>query len=598
MGRKDNIARDGSRRELQNGITTLFLIYMGAAYPLIMHDRYFDITLTKYRAFYIPLCIYAVLMVMAVLVDVLWRDENSGKKQHRSAGRVGASAGEVQDHGLIGRLRRFLNSHNIMVMDIFMAAFVLANVIAFFMSGNKAAAYTGEEGRRCGLQFILLALFLYVCMARYCRIRRYVAVIFMLAGSFVGVVGICQFMGYDFLGLREGLMQSIRNVYISTFGNIDIFASFLCVLVPAAAGAYISSAGKESIVIRITAVIAVLTGTGAVIISNANLAYAGVGGAMIAAWIWASYRGKIKKFADVCLVMACGVLAISIMLGQTDSGYSELDGLSCFVSDSRMVWIVSVVVLVVWVAIRLASKWTVKFRGKAALAVSVGVSLAGIVTVVIYAVHNHMGVFSFEDSWGNYRGFVWRRLMEAYSDFSVPQMLFGYGNESVKAIMTDRYYDDMMNTVGVIYDNAHNEYLQYLITTGIFGAVSYVGLLVTTVAALVRTAVSEAAMNENESASGQSAGKRSKEKKTARDSRAARDSSFARDSRTGLECLLGYVADEGGMIAVLFGITGYAVQAFVNLNQSLTTPYIFLLVAMAGGLCRRYICQFADDGRK
>lgn len=597
MGRKDNIAGDG-RRELQNGITTLFLIYMGAAYPLIMHDRYFDITLTKYRAFYIPLCIYAVLMVMAVLVDVLWRDENSGKKQHRSAGRVGASAGEVQDHGLIGRLRRFLNSHNIMVMDIFMAAFVLANVIAFFMSGNKAAAYTGEEGRRCGLQFILLALFLYVCMARYCRIRRYVAVIFMLAGSFVGVVGICQFMGYDFLGLREGLMQSIRNVYISTFGNIDIFASFLCVLIPAAAGAYISSAGKESIVIRITAVIAVLTGTGAVIISNANLAYAGVGGAMIAAWIWASYRGKIKKFADVCLVMACGVLAISIMLGQTDSGYSELDGLSCFVSDSRMVWIVSVVVLVVWVAIRLASKWTVKFRGKAALAVSVGVSLAGIVTVVIYAVHNHMGVFSFEDSWGNYRGFVWRRLMEAYSDFSVPQMLFGYGNESVKAIMTDRYYDDMMNTVGVIYDNAHNEYLQYLITTGIFGAVSYVGLLVTTVAALVRTAVSEAAMNENESASGQSAGKRSKEKKTARDSRAARDSSFARDSRTGLECLLGYVADEGGMIAVLFGITGYAVQAFVNLNQSLTTPYIFLLVAMAGGLCRRYICQFADDGRK
>ena len=263
-----------------------------------------------------------------------------------------------------------------------------------------------------------------------------------------------------------------------------------------------------------------------------------------------------------------------------------------------MVWIVSVVVLVVWAAIRLASKWTVKFRGKAALAVSVGVSLAGIVAVVIYAAHNHMGIFSFEDSWGNYRGFVWRRLMEAYRDFSVPQRLFGYGNESVKAIMTDRYYDDMMNTVGVIYDNAHNEYLQYLITTGIFGAVSYVGLLVTTVAALVRTAVSGAAMNENESASGQSAGKRSKEKKTPRDSRVARDSSFARDSRTGLECLLGYVADEGGMIAVLFGITGYAVQAFVNLNQSLTTPYIFLLVAMAGGLCRRYICQFADDGRK
>lgn len=593
MGRKGNIAGDG-RRELQNGITTLFLIYMGVAYPLIMHDRYFDITLTKYRAFYIPLCIYAVLMVLAVLVDVLWRDENSGKRQHGSAGHVGASAGEVQGHGHIGRLRRFGDSHSLMAMDIFMAAFVLANVIAFFMSGNKAAAYTGEDGRRCGLQFILLALFLYVCMARYCRIRRYVAVVFLLAGSFVGVVGICQFLGHDFLGLREGLMQSIRSIYISTFGNIDIFASFLCVLVPVAAGAYISVSGNERIVIRICAMITVFIGTGAVIISNANLAYAGVGGAMIVAWIWASYRGRIREFADVCLVMACGVLGISIMLGRTDNGYSELDGLSCFVSDSRMVWIVSVVVLIVWVVIRLASKWTVKFREKAALAVSVGVSLAGIVAVVIYAVHNHMGIFSFEDSWGNYRGFVWRRLMEAYSDFSVPQRLFGYGNESVKAIMTDRYYDDMMNTVGVIYDNAHNEYLQYLITTGIFGAVSYVGLLVTTGGALVRTAASGAAMNENESMSSQSAEKRSKEKAASRDSRTVRGSKTG----TGLECLLGYAEDEGSMITVLLGITGYAVQAFVNLNQSLTTPYIFLLIAMAGGLCRRYRCRSEIGGRK
>lgn len=593
MGRKDNIAGDG-RRELQNGITILFLIYMGAAYPLIMHDKYFDITVTKYRAFYIALCIYAVLMVLAVLVDVLGRNVSTGHGSQSLGGNEDASAGAAHGSRFIGRLRHFMDMHNIMTMDIFMAGFVLANVLAFFMSGNKVAAYTGEEGRRCGLQFVLLAFFLYVCMARYCRIRRYVVVIFMLAGSFVGIVGICQFMGYDFLGLREGLMQSIRNVYISTFGNIDIFASFLCVLVPMAAGAYISVSGNERIVIRICAMITVFIGTGAVIISNANLAYAGVGGAMIVAWIWASYRGRIREFADVCLVMACGVLAISIMLGRTDNGYSELDGLSCFVSDSRMVWIVSVVVLVVWAAIRLASKWTVKFRGKAALAVSVGVSLAGIVAVVIYAAHNHMCIFSFEDSWGNYRGFVWRRLMEAYRDFSVPQKLFGYGNESVKSIMTDRYYDDMMNAVGVIYDNAHNEYLQYLITTGIFGAVSYVGLLVTTGGALVRTAVSGAVMNENESMSSQSAEKRSKEKAASRDSRTVRGSKTG----TGLECLLGYAEDEGSMIAVLLGITGYAVQAFVNLNQSLTTPYIFLLIAMAGGLCRRYICQFADGGRK
>ena len=102
MGRKDNIAGDG-RRELQNGITTLFLIYMGAAYPLIMHDKYFDITVTKYRAFYIALCIYAVLMVLAVLVDVLGRNVSTGHGSQSSGGNVDASAGAAHGSRFIGR---------------------------------------------------------------------------------------------------------------------------------------------------------------------------------------------------------------------------------------------------------------------------------------------------------------------------------------------------------------------------------------------------------------------------------------------------------------------------------------------------------------
>lgn len=43
---------------------------MGILYPLIMHDKYFDITLTKYKAFEVALCIYAVLMALAVLLDI------------------------------------------------------------------------------------------------------------------------------------------------------------------------------------------------------------------------------------------------------------------------------------------------------------------------------------------------------------------------------------------------------------------------------------------------------------------------------------------------------------------------------------------------
>ena len=176
-----------------------------------------------------------------------------------------------------------------------------------------------------------------------------------------------------------------------------------------------------------------------------------------------------------------------------------------------------------------------------ALIAAVLIVIAGGVTGLVCVSDRVGSLFSFDDSWGNYRGYVWRRLMESFREFNLPHKLFGYGNESVKEIMTSGYYDEMMDDIGVVYDNAHNEYLQYLVTTGLFGALAYVGLIVSAIVMLIRTAVS-AVKEESDT--------------------------------------------EGVFIALALGIAGYASQAFVNLNQSLTTPYVFLMIAMAAGVCR------------
>ena len=169
--------------------------------------------------------------------------------------------------------------------------------------------------------------------------------------------------------------------------------------------------------------------------------------------------------------------------------------------------------------------------------------IAGIVCAVIFSSVKADGIFRFDDSWGNYRGYVWSRLVSTYKEFPLVNKLFGYGNESVKSIMTAGYYDEMISKVGVVYDNAHNEYLQYLVTTGVLGAVTYVGLIVSAFVSMIRTAFSSS------------------------------DYDFC------------------ACIAVALGIASYAVQALFNLNQSLTTPYIFLLAAMAAGIGRRLKLQ-------
>ena len=88
-------------------------------------------------------------------------------------------------------------------------------------------------------------------------------------------------------------------------------------------------------------------------------------------------------------------------------------------------------------------------------------------------------MFDFNDKWGSYRGYIWRRVTGLYGELPFVQKIFGHGNESIRSLMDDRFYDEMLQVTGTVYDNAHNEYLQYLVTQGLLGMLSYVGVVVT-----------------------------------------------------------------------------------------------------------------------
>lgn len=534
-GRTNKKRGDGS--VVQQWLSTAFLLYMFAVYPLIMHDKYFDITITKYKAFAVGLCIYAVLMVLAVLADVF---DESDRENHED--RIDTGRG----------LRAFMARYGIAWSDIFMTGFLVANVIAFLISSDKASAYTGDEGRRCGLQFVLLTYFLYVCLGRRYKLRGYELGVFMLVGSFTGIIAILQYIGCDFLGLREGLSDSIRSIYISTFGNIDVYASFLCVLVPIAMGVLLCDmSDARHLWNRVIAGITVCIGTAAVVITNADLAYAGIGAAVLMLIPAAFYMGRVRELIDVFTFAAMGLAGISIALRRSAAGYGGLDGFGRIAERTSMLTCVFIALLLVDIVVRRMAETRLRqIKGRPALCVAAVICVLCVLAAFMYAGSSSDTMLSFCDSWGNYRGYVWRRLASIYGDFPVHKWLFGNGNESVRRLMTDNYYDEMIDTVGVIYDNAHNEYLQYLVTTGIFGAVTYIGLLVTSVSAIIRR---QAEICRNAPAEGRYAGM---------------DTS------------------QGACMALVLGVTGYAVQAIFNINQSLTTPYMFLMLALAAGVCR------------
>lgn len=115
-------------------------------------------------------------------------------------------------------------------------------------------------------------------------------------------------------------------------------------------------------------------------------------------------------------------------------------------------------------------------------------------------------------------------------DAPLVNKLFGYGNETFGVYMNANYYQEMLNVVGELYDNAHNELLQYLITLGVFGLVTYLGLCVSSVVYMLK-----------------------------------------------------YGKGNYIVYGILAATVGYFFQSIINLNQPITTPLYFVIMALGVG---------------
>ena len=60
----------------------------------------------------------------------------------------------------------------------------------------------------------------------------------------------------------------------------------------------------------------------------------------------------------------------------------------------------------------------------------------------------------FNDEWGTSRGYIWRKSMEAYGKFPLKHKLFGYGPDTFGILTTDKFFGDMINATGLVFDNA------------------------------------------------------------------------------------------------------------------------------------------------
>lgn len=533
---------DSGSGRLMTGITSAFLLYMLVIYPLALHDHYFDITYTKYTVFKVGVILFAVIWAMG-LVIVLTGINAGGMKGRHAGGNVKV--------GTMDKLKAVI-CDGVYGTDICMVLFFISGVMSFIMAEDKKNAFTGAQGRYCGLAFMILIFIMYIIVsARVSNMEKMwslISMVFVLVSSVTFIIAILQNIGFDPFKLLDGINRKQRNIYVSTFGNIDIFGSFICIALPLFMGLYVT---EKSNIKRIVYGIGVFAGFMAFIPANADVVFAGVGAAIIAVLFATVYMERVDRLFELVMFGSGGYLGMVLLRKLVGTNGAKITGFNRLSEHPALLVIIFAVALFIRVIIQVyinenkdeiyinKNKSEVyinkqKDRTGIKLIIVLAVVLISGIAVIIYGIKNNLAMFDFNDKWGSYRGYIWRRVTGLYGELPFVQKIFGHGNESIRSLMDDRFYDEMLQVTGTVYDNAHNEYLQYLVTQGLFGMLSYGGVVVTAVIAGVKK-----------------------------------------------------IKKSPYILGLLLAVVSYGVQAIFNVNQCITTPYMFIMTAMLIGMCRR-----------
>lgn len=502
-----------SGEKIRNQIVGVFLILLLGVFPLVYHDYYFDILPTKYMCYYIAVLIMAVLIVVTAFLK-------------------GGILRKKQEEFALSHMIK-----NMRVADWALVAFLVAATISTLCSKYVSASFWGNEGRLTGLFLFLIYGLAYVCISRCWRFKGSFLNIFLFSGMLVCLFGITDYFQMDLLGFKEHMVDEQKAIFTSTIGNINSYTAYVALVVAISTVLFATEKKVKRVfwyaVCMMISFLALMMGNS----DNAYLALMALFG-FLPLYLM-GIPGGMKRYLVILATFLTSIQLID-WINQTFNTIG-IDGL--FGVVAKFGFLLPCVVFS-WGLVCLLYVLVKKFPNKVRISVKTGrvawscLLIVGFVVVVFLLIDanllGHADRYSslanylvFNDQWGTNRGAIWRMGMENYMNFPWYQKLFGYGPETFGVLLIENNTQEMWNLGGVLYDNAHNEYLQYLITMGAVGLVSYLAFIVSSAVQMIRKS-----------------------------------------------------AENPYVMAIVFALLCYYAQALVNINLPIVAPFMWTLLPM------------------
>lgn len=468
MAKKNSAAAKAPklRFTVNHALVTLYTILMFTLFPLFLTNYYQSARRDKFWLFVVVTGIVGVSVGVIALVQHLSKNSPHNKQ-----------------------LNTYYDSFNLNLTDIGMLAFLGINLVstigATLTAENSVESFSklllGSYGRNMGLLMILMIAVCYFVVSRFFFYKKYVIYFMFIGMTVMSFVAIVNFYHIDILGIFAKY-QSNANVqanFTSTIGNKNYLSAMITVALPFSAGLAVATKDKT---LRILAYISTGLQFMGLLVATSDGGFLGCFAAFAVMLVIVSRdRIKLSKFFFCLAVMMFSAKLLwlfDLIMNKNNKGYTSFSEI--FVYNNFVFILIPVFLgLAILCGITKAEVFErYTFIGSFTL-VAIG-AVAVIVMFIYYSLIDTTSTlgsftrfFRFDETWGTHRGFMWIKSFELMKDFNPWEILFGTGPDTFYNEFAI-FFDELLTKYGDSSTNAaHNVYINYLVTTGVLGLLSY-----------------------------------------------------------------------------------------------------------------------------
>ncbi|MDW2799686.1 O-antigen ligase family protein [Clostridium boliviensis] len=421
--------------------------------------------------------------------------------------------------------------------DYFLFAFLIIAGLSTVTSDYVFESFWGNEGRLTGFFLMLWYVVSFFLISKLSRFNKWYIDIIIISGIIVSIFGITDYFKLDIFGFKAPMVDSQKDIFTSTIGNINTYTAYVGMIAAITTVLFSSVQQKKKLIFYYLGMVITFF---ALIMGTSDNAYLSLGAlfAFLPLYLFNNNVG-IKRYIAILATFFTVIQIIGLLnryFGEyvlsIDSFFQLLIGLKGGVGITIGLWLI----VVFWHIIeKYKNIGTIDFGKVPQRLWALFLLLCFLIIVYIIFDCNFKGnagrygsmasFFVFNDDWGTHRGYIWRNAIECYWHLSPWKKLVGYGPETFGILILQKTAN---NPYQELFDSAHNEYLHLLTTVGIAGLICYLGFIVN----VIKRGINIGRKNA-------------------------------------------YV------MAALYGILCYSIQAIVNLNLPIVTPIFWLLAGIS-----------------